>query len=97
MHKPAAALSVVVEFTGKHRAGTSNKGAAPRPFWILEAYAQYPGQRYPQACEFFTFDSAQLKEAGFYEIPLVFSIKDGRAVCELDLSAARPVQTRAAA
>lgn len=92
MHKQSPNQLVVVEFTGKSRNGVSKKDpAAPKPYWILEAYAQFPGSLYPQACEFFTFDAAAVKPAGFYEIPLAFPIKDGRASVEMDLTAARPL------
>lgn len=96
MHKPSSSLQVVVEFTGKSRSGVSQKSGTPRPFWIMEAFAQFPGERYPQAFEVFTFDAAELKQAGFYEIPLVFTRKDNRPAQDLDFSAARPVQAAAA-
>lgn len=96
MHKLSPRLGVVVEFTGESRTGVSTKSGTPKPFWILEAFAQFPGERYPQAFEVFTFDAAQVKPAGFYEVPVVFTRKDGRPAQDLDYSAARPVQAPAA-
>ncbi|MFS2127444.1 hypothetical protein [Pseudomonas sp. Pseusp97] len=98
MHRKLPNQTVVVEFTGKNRNGVSKKDPAnPKPYWIMEAYAQFPGSLYPQACEFFTTDAAAVKAAGFFEIPLAFPIKDGRASVEMDLSAATPLQTKTAA
>ncbi|MNF86484.1 hypothetical protein D3C84_689220 [compost metagenome] len=97
MHKVTSKLAVVVEFTGTARTGVSTKSGIPKPFWILEAFAQFPGERYPQAFEVFTFDAAQVKPAGFYEVPVVFTRKDGRPAQDLDYSAARPVQPPVAA
>jgi hypothetical protein len=100
MHKPAPASSVTVEYTGAARAGVSTKSGTPKPFWIIEAFAQFPGERYPQAFEIFTFDHAQVKPAGFFEVPVTFTRKDGRPAMDFDYLAARPVlasSSRAAA
>lgn len=92
MHKSLPPQSVVVEFTGKSRQGVSTKGGTPKPYWIMEAFAQFPGERYPQAFEVFTFDASQVKPEGFYDVPVVFVRKDGRNALDLDYSAARPAQ-----
>lgn len=91
MTTPSQVITLQVEFTGHQRQGVSNKGASPRPYWILQAFAQLPGIKYPQAIELFTFDAAQVKPAGIYTVPLVASVKDNRPAFELDLSAAQPV------
>src|SRR3990167_1951028 len=90
MHKLAPSYSVLVEYTGNASSGVSTKSGTPKPFWIIEAFAQFPGERYPQAFEIFTFDHAQVKPAGFFEIPVVFTRKDGRPALDLDYAAARP-------
>jgi hypothetical protein len=100
MHKQAEHLSVHVEFTGKTKNGVSTKSGTAKPWWIMEAYAQFPGERYPQALEVFTFDAQQVRTAGFYEVPVAFKRDDGRVSMELDYLAARPVSaspTRASA
>lgn len=89
-------IKLQVEFTGQNRSGTSNKGPQPRPYWILGAFAQLPGIKYPQAIELFTFDVANVKAPGAYLIPLIASVKDNRPAFELDLSAAEPVQVASA-
>lgn len=91
MHKQSDHLSVNVEFTGKAKNGVSTKSGSAKPFWIMEAFAQFPGERYPQALEVFTFDPQQVKTAGFYDVPVAFKRDDGRVSMELDYSAARPV------
>lgn len=96
MHKLAPLTFVPVEYTGAARPGVSTKSGTPKPFWIIEAFAQFPGERYPQAFEIFTFDHAQVKPAGFYEVPVVFTRKDGRPALDLDFSAARPLQAQKA-
>lgn len=96
MHKSSPALSVIAEFTGQARPGVSNKTGVAKPFWVMEAYAQFPGERYPQAFEVFTFDPSQVKPAGFYDVPLVFTRKDNRPAQELDFLAARPLPVASA-
>lgn len=91
MSHAAQNINLQVEFTGVQRQGVSNKGQTPRPYWILQAFAQLPGIKYPQAIELFTFDATQVKPAGVYSIPLVASVKDNRPAFDLDLSAAQPV------
>jgi hypothetical protein len=91
MHKPSPSHVVVVEYTGNARTGVSTKSGTPKPFWIIEAFAQFPGERYPQAFEIFTFDPVQVKPAGFFEVPVVFARKEGRPALDLDYVAARPI------
>lgn len=90
------AITLQVEFTGHNRSGTSNKSGQPRPYWIMGAFAQLPGIKYPQAIELFTFDVAHVKPAGVYSVPLLASVKDNRPAFELDLAAAQPVPAAAA-
>lgn len=87
-----APISLRIELTGNQRTGTSNKSGTPRQYFILSAFANLPGVKYPQACEIFTFDASAVKPAGLYDVPLVASIKDGRPAFDLDFSAAQPVK-----
>ena len=96
MHKALPAQSAIVEFTGKNRPGVSNKGPTPKPYWIIEAFAQFPGERYPQAFEIFTFDQSVVKPEGFYEVPAVYTRKEGRLALDLDYAAARPLPAQTA-
>lgn len=92
----AQSISITVEITGEQRAVTSHKNPnQPRTFYILSAYADLPGHKYPQAIELFVSDPKHLMAAGTYNIPLISGVKDNRAVFEFDLSAARPVQKAA--
>jgi len=85
-----------VELTGSQRSVTSNKNPnSPRTFYILSAYAELPGHKYPQDLEIFIADPAHLKPAGTYSVPLVASVKDNRCHFELDFSVARPVSKAA--
>jgi hypothetical protein len=85
-------IIITVEFTGQNRSGLSTKSGTPKPYWILGAFAELPGIKYPQAIELFTSDAAQVKAPGKYAVPLIASVKDNRPAFELDLLAAQPVQ-----
>lgn len=86
-------ISLRVEFTGENRTVVSNKNpASPKTFYILGAYAELPGKKYPQAIEIFCADPAHIKGAGVYMVPLVASVKDNRPTFVLDLSAATVAQ-----
>lgn len=90
------AISLKIEFTGENRAVVSNKNpAAPKTFYILGAYAELPGKKYPQAIEIFCGNPADIKPAGVYMVPLIATVKDNRPAFELDISAATPVQKAA--
>lgn len=92
----AQPLLITVEITGEQRSVTSHKNPNnPRTFYILSAYADLPGHKYPQAIELFISDPKDLKAAGAYQIPLISSVKDNRPTFEFDISAARPVQKAA--
>lgn len=91
-------ISLRIEFTGENRTVVSNKNpASPKTFYILGAYAELPGKKYPQAIELFCGNPADIKPAGVFMVPLVASVKDNRPFFELDLSAAVPAQKTAAA
>lgn len=86
-------ISLRVEFTGENRTVVSNKNpASPKTFFILGAYAELPGKKYPQAIELFCGDPLHIKPAGVFMVPLIATVKDNRPFFELDLSAATPVQ-----
>lgn len=90
-------ILIQVETTGESRTVTSTKNpSAPRTFYILSAYAQLPGVKYPQAIELFITDPAHLKPAGVYFVPVNASVKDNRAHFELDFAQAQ-LQTKQAA
>jgi hypothetical protein len=90
-------ISLKIEFTGENRTVISNKNpASPKTFFILGAYAELPGKKYPQAIEIFCGKAEDIKPAGVYMVPLVASVKDNRPSFELDISAAVPAQKVAA-
>lgn len=93
----AQPITITVEITGEQRSVQSHKNPnQPRTFYILSAYADLPGHKYPQAIELFISDPKDLKPAGTYSIPLIASVKDNRPFFEFDLSDARPAQKAAA-
>lgn len=91
----AASLTARVHFTGENKQGTSKAGNF---YCMQKAYVQLPGIPFPQAITLYEGDASKVKQAGQYDVPLVFEIKEGRDVTvTLDLSGSVPVQAQAAA
>lgn len=91
-------LTVRVELNGQNKQGMSMKNPAqPKFYCLMGGYITLPGIAYPQATQIYVGDPSQVKAIGHYEVPLAFSIEDGRPACQLDFSRAQPVQAPAAA
>lgn len=84
-------MELKVEVEGIKRSGVTKNQT---PYFILACYVQLPGVRHPQACDLF---SDKALNAGTYDVPAVFSIKENRPAVELKLDEARPVKMGAAA
>lgn len=92
-------LTVRVELNGQNKQGMSQKDPAkPAKFYcLMGGYISLPGIAYPQATQIYVGDPNQVKAPGHYDVPLTFSVDDGRPACSLDFSRAAPAQASAAA
>lgn len=90
-------ITVRVELNGQNKQGMSMKNpAAPKFYCLMGAYVSLPGIPHPQAAQIYVGDPAQVKAPGHYDVPMTFSIEDGRPACALDFSAAVPAQAQPA-
>jgi hypothetical protein len=86
-------MNLTVEVERIARDGMTNS-KTPKPYYILDCYVTLPGLKHPQACQLF---SGKPLNAGFYNVPLVASVKEKRPAFDLDLSEASPVSKANAA
>lgn len=63
------------------------KGTTPKPYFILDCYVTLPGIKHPQAVQLF---SSNPLNPGFYNVPLIASVKDRRPAFDLEMSEAQP-------
>jgi len=93
----AQPLNVAIKVIGTVQKVSNKNPAAPKTFWITSAYVDMPGMMFPQAIELFVGDVTNVLAPGDYFVPCQFPIKENRPSVELDLSAARPAEKKAAA
>lgn len=91
-------LTVRVELNGQNKQGMSQKDPAkPAKFYcLMGGYISLPGIAYPQATQIYVGDPAQVKAPGHYDVPLTFTLVDGRPACQLDFSRATAAQAQPA-
>ena len=58
------------------KSGISAKGQ--RPYIMVEAFAHIDGSLYPQIFEYYAGSQQEILPAGFYQVPVTISVRDGR-------------------
>jgi hypothetical protein len=80
---------VRVEVTGNSRSGVASK--TQKPYCMYEGYVHLPNSPYPDKASFYAEAVAQVPRPGMYECDVVYSVKDGRFVAEIDPRQGRTV------
>lgn len=70
-------MKVLIETMGKvTKSGIAAK--SQKPYIMVEAFAHIQDSKYPQLFEYYAANQQEILPAGFYEIPVTISIRDGR-------------------
>lgn len=87
-------MKILIETMGKiTKSGIGAK--SQKPYIMVEAYAHLDGSKYPQLFEYYAAVQQEVLPAGFYEIPVTISIRDGRFNFFSDFQKAVRVNSRA--
>lgn len=70
-------MKILIETMGKvTKSGIATK--SQKPFIMVEAFLHSNDSKYPQFFEYYAASQQEILPPGFYEVPVVLSIRDGR-------------------
>lgn len=70
-------MNVLIETTARvTKSGISAK--SQKPYIMVEAFVHTDGSKYPQFFEYYAGSQNEILPAGFYNVPVSVSVRDGR-------------------